>query len=392
MRSLVATAGIVALALTSACATVQPQVDLPTAEAEALRSETESQQNAALARPREHHQRVSVMGYRLASANAELCPKRGALQGFSVFQTQQLPKELRPAARRFYGVTDQVSVFTVVEGAAADKAGLRPGQRLIAINGERLRRDDPADARADTRAVSSREVERARDRLDDAFKAGPVRLRVADTAGERELTMPADTGCDHQVLLVQSDDVNAGANGEDVALTTGMARYAQIDEELALVLGHEMAHNAMRHKERLAASTRLARVGGLLGSVLIGAATGVSVDLYSLAARGNKQTRLTLEREADYVGMYFAARAGYDVSKALPFWRRLGADYPTSTYTRFSHPGSPERSLNIAATADEITTKRASRLALKPTPAKLKQLETATATAVAQEDAAPPSP
>jgi predicted Zn-dependent protease len=150
-----------------------------------------------------------------------------------------------------------------------------------------------------------------------------------------------------------------------------------------------MAHNAMRHKQRLAASTRLARIGGLIGSVLIGATTGVGVDLYSLAARGNKQTRLTLEREADYVGMYFAARAGYDTSNSLNFWRRFAADYPGSTYTRFSHPGSPERALNISATSEEIASKRASQLALKPTPAKLQQLERATDTAVAQEDAAP---
>jgi beta-barrel assembly-enhancing protease len=155
------------------------------------------------------------------------------------------------------------------------------------------------------------------------------------------------------------------------------------------VLGHEMAHNAMRHRDRLAASTRLARAGGLIGSVLIGAVTGVGVDLYSLAARGTKETRLTLEREADYVGMYFAARAGYDVSRAMPFWRRFAADYPAATYTRSSHPGSPERALNIAATADEIASKRSSQLALTPTPAKLQQLERDTDRAVASEDQIP---
>ena len=187
------------------------------------------------------------------------------------------------------------------------------------------------------------------------------------------------------------DEVNAAADGEHVLVTTGMSRYAGRDEELALVLGHEMAHNAMRHKERLAASTRLARVGGVLASILIGATTGVGVDLYSLAARGSRQTRLTLEREADYVGMYFAARAGYEVDQANAFWRRMGADYPASTYTRFSHPGSGERTLNITATAQEIAAKRAAREALKPTPAKLQQLETATNKAVAAEDQPEPA-
>ena len=383
MRKAVAAVGLAAL-LVQACATVAPEVALPSAEREALRVETEAQQTAALERLREHHLRVATLGHRLALANAELCPERGRVPGFTLFQTLQLPRELRGAARDVYGVTDDVSLFTVVEDSAAARAGLASGQRLVAINGERLRQG----ARGDMRWTSSDEVERARERLDRALERGPVRLTVADEAGEREITLNPETGCDYQVLLLQSDDVNAAADGERVALTTGMARYVQSDDELAIVVGHEMAHNAMRHKQRLAASTRLARIGGLIGSVLIGATTGVGVDLYSLAARGSKQTRLTLEREADYVGMYFAARAGYDTSRSLNFWRRFAADYPGSTYTRFSHPGSPERALNISATSQEIALKRSTQLALKPTPAKLQQLERATDTAVAQVDGA----
>jgi hypothetical protein len=331
------------------------------------------------------------MGYKLAVANGELCARRGGVPGFTLFQTAQLPRELRAAARSRFQVSDIVSVWVVVPDSPAAKAGLKPGDGLLAINGQRIHGSD-RPVRRDTWGSGGQEVERLQERVDRAFDRGPVQLLVRGSDGaDRVLTVQPEIGCDYEVLLAPMDDVNAAADGEDVLVTTGMARYAARDEELALVLGHEMAHNAMRHKERLAASTRLARVGGLLGSILIGAATGVSVDLYSLAARGNKQTRLTLEREADYVGMYFAARAGYDVSKALSFWRRLGADYPTSTYTRFSHPGSPERALNIGAAAEEIASKRASQLALKPTPAKLQQLERATTQAVAQEDKAPPA-
>ena len=389
MRQFVTAAALAALVVAPACTTVQPNVNLPTAEAEALRVETVAQQAAALERLRDHHQRVSTMGYRLVTSNVDLCPRRGPVQGVTVFATRQLPRELRGAARDVFGVNDDVSVFTVVGGSAAERAGVKAGQRLAAINGEQVR---SFSGDANSRWTSGAEVERVRERLERAFDRGAVRLRLADASGEREIVVQGEPACDYDVLLFQADDVNAAADGDDVAITTGMARYAQSDEELALVIGHELAHNAMRHRERLAASTRLARVGGLLGSILIGAATGVSVDLYSLAARGTKQTRLTLEREADYVGMYFAARAGYDVSKATSFWRRLGADYPTSTYTRFSHPGSPERSLNISATAEEIAQKRTSQLALTPTPAKLEQLEQATTTAVAQEDkAAPPA-
>ncbi|HEX8568520.1 MAG TPA: M48 family metallopeptidase [Caulobacteraceae bacterium] len=391
MRKALALTTAFSLLLTTACATVQPQVNLPAAEAEALRRETETHQAAALDRLRDHEARVTVMGYRLAVANAELCAKRGGAPGFTLFQTAQLPRELRAAARNRFEVSDIVSVWVVVPDSPAAKAGLKAGDGLVAINGERVRGADRT-ARRNTWGTSGQEVERLNDRLDRAFDRGPVQLLVRSADGtERTITVTPETGCDYEVLLAPMDDVNAAADGEHVLVTTGMARYAAEDEELALVLGHEMAHNAMRHKERLAASTRLARVGGVLASVLIGAVTGVGVDLYSLAARGSRQTRLTLEREADYVGMYFAARAGYDVSEANTFWRRMGADYPGSTYTRFSHPGSGERALNITATAQEIGAKRASNAPLKPTPAKLQQLERATDAAVAAEDKAEPA-
>ena len=385
MRRFIAAASLLALVGTQGCATVQPQVDLPVAEREALRLETVAQQTVALQRLQEHHLRVDAMAYRLAQANAELCPKRAGLPGFSLFQTAQLQRELRGAARDVYGVGDQVSLFTVTPDTPAARAGLKPGETLLAIDGERLRQPTSG-----ARLTSADEAERAGKQLDKAMEGSrPVRLRVAGRDGEREVVLQPETGCAYDVLLFQADDVNAAADGKRVMMTTGMSRYVQNDDELAIVLGHELAHNAMRHRDRMAASTRLARAGGLIGSVLIGVTTGVGVDLYSLAARGTKQTRLTLEREADYVGLYFAARAGYDVSGAMGFWRRFAADYPGATYTRSAHPGSPERALNISATAQEIAGKRAARLALTPTPAKLQQLERDTDRAVAAEDAPP---
>ena len=390
MRKLVAVAAAASVLLASACQTIDPEVNLPAAEAEALRQETMAHQNAALDRLRDHEARVANMGYRLAVANAELCAERGGVPGFTLLQTSQLPRELRGAARARFEVSDIVSVWTVAPDSPAAKAGLKTGDGVLAINGERVRGSDRTTRR--DWGTSSREVERLLDRVDRHFDRGSVQLLVRGADGqERTLSFTPETGCDYEVLRAPTDDVNAGADGERVLVTTGMARYAADEEELALVLGHELAHNAMRHKERLAASTRLARVGGLLASVLIGATTGVGVDLYSLAARGTRQTRLTMEREADYVGLYFAARAGYDVSEANAFWRRMGADYPGSTYTRYSHPGSGERALNITATTQEIAAKRAANEPLKPTPAKMQQLEKATDQAVAAEDKAEPA-
>jgi predicted Zn-dependent protease len=80
---------------------------------------------------------------------------------------------------------------------------------------------------------------------------------------------------------------------------------------------------------------------------------------------------LTVEREADYVGLYLMARAGYDYPAARDFWRQYGADFGASRYAQWSHPGSLERATNIAATVEEIRRKQASGEPLTPTPARL---------------------
>ncbi|MBI2876619.1 MAG: M48 family metalloprotease [Candidatus Tectomicrobia bacterium] len=62
-----------------------------------------------------------------------------------------------------------------------------------------------------------------------------------------DLDIPKVPVCKYSVGLTNSDAVNAFADGFHVILTSGMMRFAEKDEELALVVGHEIAHNALEH-------------------------------------------------------------------------------------------------------------------------------------------------
>ena len=52
--------------------------------------------------------------------------------------------------------------------------------------------------------------------------------------------------CDYPVLLGDDDALNAYADGNNIIITRGMMRFLESDRELALVIGHELAHNSMR--------------------------------------------------------------------------------------------------------------------------------------------------
>ena len=72
------------------------------------------------------------------------------------------------------------------------------------------------------------------------------------------------------------------------------------------------------------------------------------------------------EKEADYVGLYYAERAGFDTSQVGDFWRRLAINDPKRTTHRNSHPTTPERFLAIDETRKEISAKLETGTALLP--------------------------
>jgi predicted Zn-dependent protease len=75
---------------------------------------------------------------------------------------------------------------------------------------------------------------------------------------------------------------------------------------------------------------------------------------------------VAFEQEADYVGMYFMARAGYDPSGVADFWRRMAAEGESSITQRTSHPTSPERFLTMERTYGEIAAKKSRGQPLVP--------------------------
>jgi predicted Zn-dependent protease len=107
-----------------------------------------------------------------------------------------------------------------------------------------------------------------------------------------------------------------------VTVTSGMVRFCQTNDELALVVGHEMAHNAMNHMK----SKRANAAGGLIVDILF-AAIGVNTQGGFAKLAGNAYSP-AFEQEADYVGLYYTARAGFDISSAANFWRRMAIADP----------------------------------------------------------------
>lgn len=356
---------LLALSLT-ACATIEPEVALPVAQSEEVRAETARQQDAALTAEQIRFERVQRVWQRLIIANADLCAAQGRAPGFTLHSLNSYPEPIRDAAQRRFGIGADPAVDFISEASPAYAAGLRAHDEIAAVNGRAVR-----EGRLNRpRQRGDRAVQDASDKIDEALKVGgPLTLTIRRGGEAREIAFEPAPACQYRLAIVRDDRVNAAANGEVVAVTTGILRYVQTDSELALVLGHELGHNALEHRRRHEDATRPGAWGGTVLGVVLGAATGIFIDFGQMAAHGSEEMRLTFEREADYAGLYYVARAGFEVDGVEEFWRRFAADYPMSTYLTDTHPTTGERFLNIAAARREIAAKRAAGEDLRPNPA-----------------------
>ncbi len=169
--------------------------------------------------------------------------------------------------------------------------------------------------------------------------------------------------------VIEKDTVNAFClPGGKVFVYTGIMELTTSNDELAAVMGHEIAHALLRHGGERMSAAMAAQAGGQIGSIALGASAGsgasqVFGQLYGIGAQVGvllPHSRAQ-ESEADEVGMILAAKAGYEPSGALSLWRKMDA-YSKSKGQNVpgflsTHPTTTDRIAAIQAKMGAIRTK-----------------------------------
>lgn len=175
-------------------------------------------------------------------------------------------------------------------------------------------------------------------------------------------------GCYHYYRLSVSDDINSQADGKNIIINTGMMRFVESDDELAVVMAHEFAHNLMGHVK---AQKNNATIGMLIGITADAIADTQGINMGGEMTKAGKEIgalrySVDFEREADYIGLYVMARAGYDVKYAPKLWRRMSIENPEGIYNSTTHPSNAERFLALQKAIEEINYKRKHKIPLLP--------------------------
>jgi len=151
--------------------------------------------------------------------------------------------------------------------------------------------------------------------------------RRVQEVGQRIARISPKPEWDWEFTLFENDSPNAFAlPGGKVGVNTGLFKVAKNDDQLATVMGHEVAHAIARHGNERMSQGILAQ-GGVAAA---GIATGGD-ELTVVGAALASQFLFTLpnsrvqESEADHIGLLYMAEAGYDPRQSVNLWQNMEA-------------------------------------------------------------------
>lgn len=184
--------------------------------------------------------------------------------------------------------------------------------------------------------------------------SGPMVERVR-RIGQRIAAVSSRPDLPWEFVVIDEPVLNAWAlPGGKVAFYSKMVQSFPSDDELAAVVGHEIAHATLRHGAEQMSRAQMQQLLIVGAGVAVGAATEdaetaqLAVGLGTLAAQGFVQLphSRSMELEADHIGAIYMARAGYDPRAAVRLWQKMsrmkeGANQPPTFLS--THPSDTKR-------------------------------------------------
>jgi hypothetical protein len=266
--------------------------------------------------------RMAAIAYRLTTANAALCRALAPTPGWAIHSLGQYDPALRDQARASFGFETPIAVEAVVPGSAAAKAGVRAGDSIVSVDGR------PIGSGAPGKDASSAARDAAVEQIAGLPADRPLLVELTREGRTRTVTIPASPGCRSAFEVLLGPGMTASADGRIVQIGVRFfERYT--DDEVAVVVAHELSHNILRHAARLDAA-------------------GVKRGLLSEVGRNGRLFRLT-EDQADLLGAYLLRNAGYDPQIAVRFWRDHGGDVDGGLFRSRTHPASSARAKTLEA-------------------------------------------
>jgi hypothetical protein len=341
-----------------------PTGNLPSISKDEIDKEAERQKRISYAKYIDQMSLVKSIGYRINSLNADICNKTDFNSGITYANENVIGLKIAKFFPSNLNLGPRVSIINIVKNSPADKAGLTVGDIILELEGFTFPEGKNALKKISKhfKDFEEKEIKKIKiDRNGQILKFDINQIKI----------------CNYPIIFTQDKIVNAYADGKSIIMTQGMVDYAKDDNEIALVIAHELAHNDRGHLDAKKKNTLImGSIGFILDLMTIyysgGTAGGDAQNTEMWSKIGSEAYSVEFEKDADYGGVYYAYRAGYDISNVKNFWERIGSENPKQIAISSTHPATAERYLQIEKTVEEINKKKSDGLALIPNEKEIK--------------------
>lgn len=273
-----------------------------------------AQKNDPFAALAQQDLRLASIAERLLIANAHLCRNQMPVTGMLLHSADQYADDVRPPEF----ARGPVAIAQVLPGSAADTAGLRMGDVVLALAGSDLQqlaqpaegplRDAVFDLMAQERPQSGWQV------------------RVAREGSVFDIELIAPKGCLALFEITTEKSLAARSDGRVIQITYPLAALSS-DDQLAVIFAHELAHSVLEHRSRLSSAGVAKGFFGEFGT--------------------NQQRNRQVEIEADRLMVHLLANAGFAPSIAPAFFRSAEGKKVTGGLLSFVYPGPDTRAVTV---------------------------------------------
>lgn len=372
----------------------QPTTRLPIVTTSELNEEITVQTRDNFNEWIKNNRRVQKIADRILLTSADLCGKTKMDYGFYWIDAATLSQIslvnrllIRDHYRDHYqlqGIFNDGNLFPFVsairQSSGAEDGELKIGDRITRFNGEFVEPEYTGESgrkfgyvyKAQWNGKLSLAIKKS---LEEQQPITVEVIRTISTERKRaedtivELSISPKKVCDYRVSIINSSGKNAYTDGKSIGITTGFLPLLD-DKELALIIGHELAHITEKHIEKKRENRFTGAFLGTFFDALAEAASGTrTYGRYKKAGEqiGQEAFSQGFEAEADYVGLYMLARAGYETESAATFWRKMAEGMPAKNNSLTgTHPLTAYRYLMLAKAHTEIEGKKAKGEILLP--------------------------
>jgi beta-barrel assembly-enhancing protease len=292
--------------------------------------------------------------YRIAAPliikNAVLCRTQARpLLGFTAKNQYSYPPELAVAARQSLGLDERLQIMQILDGSGAMRAGLKRGDILQTIQDLNI----PTGPQA--------EPETARMLSPILKNLSELNITVIRQNQPITVNVPLTLACAFAIDVGNAQQVNAYADGRRILLTRGLLDSFTTDEDVAVVIAREIAHNVLQHAKQL---QQMATLSMVIDNLLLFKPDQIAAN----SSNGIKITPEKMDQEADRLALFMLTRAGYDPANFSRVLQKLAQNPNSSQALTYStlHPWTDGRQSVIQATLKEIRQKQAAKKVLVP--------------------------